>query len=192
MDTRELETALKGRIGPYVEYKGIYTADNLPVYRNNNCPIVFISNTLESRADRSTIGHWVSFYIEFVPIKKIIFFDSYGLLPDVYSSHFSDYINKSYSNFSIEDFGIQLQPNLSHKCGLYVLQFIHYLSHHGVDKFISFFHTQFNPKKLEFNDSVVTRYYFKFLTRNHNCQYWKHGAKRAITYKECKKFIKMK
>ena len=188
MDTRELQSALRGRLGPYVEYKGVYTSDQLPVYLNNSCPIAFISNTLESKADISTVGHWVAFYIEFAPIKKVLFFDSYGLLPDVYSSYYSDFIHKSYSSFSIQDFGVQLQPNSSHKCGMYVLHFIHFLSHHGVDKYISFFHSQFNPKNLTLNDSIVTRYYFNYLNRSKSCVYWKHGSKRAITYAECKKY----
>ena len=188
MDTRELETALRSRIGPYVDYKGVFVSDQLPIFQNNSLPIVFISNTLESKADVSTVGHWVAFYLEYTPIKKIIFFDSYGLLPDFYSKHFSNYINKVCADYAVQDFGIQLQPNSSHKCGLYVLQFIHYISHHGINKYISFFHGHFNPKKLSFNDNLVTRYYFKFLTRNHNCSYWKRGSKRAITYRECKKY----
>ena len=192
MDTHELESALKGRIGPYVEYKGVYASDQLPHFHYNTRPIVFISNTLESKTDVSTIGHWVAFYIEFAPVKRIIFFDSYGLIPDVYSTHFSDYVHKSYSTFFIQDFGRQLQPNLSHKCGLYVIHFIHFVSHYNIDKYISFFHTQFNPKKLSLNDDIVTRYYFKYLARNHNCLYWKHGSKRAITYKECMRYIKKK
>ena len=85
MDTREIERALRGHIGPYVYYKGVFTSDNLPYITYNSKPIVFISNTLSSNTSISTVGHWVCFYISFYPVKKLIFYDSYGLLPHFYT-----------------------------------------------------------------------------------------------------------
>ena len=189
MDTRELETALKGRIGPLIHFKGIFTSDILPYIKYNSKPIIFISNTLSSTSHISIVGHWVCFYIEFFPKKRLVFFDSYGLLPSIYSQYFSEYIEKKYSKFSIYDFGKQLQPNVSQKCGLYVLLFTHYVSHYGVDRFISMFKTLFSIKYLKKNDILVTRYYFKYLSKVNSCYSWKNGKRRAITFKECKKMI---
>lgn len=189
MDTREIESALRGKIGGLINYKGIYTSDKLPYIHYSSKPIIFIANTLESTADISITGHWLAFYIEFYPKKRIIFFDSFGLNPRIYSSYFSEYFDEKYSSFPIYDFAVQLQPDNSQKCGLYVIHFIHYVSYNGIDKFISYMPTIFSSKKLENNDQYVTKYYFKHLSKVKNCSYWKTGNKRAITFKECKRIF---
>ena len=187
MDTRELERSLRGRIGGLIHFWGIYTSDNMPVVQYNSKPIIFIANTLHSNTEVTAVGHWVCFYIEFLPVKRVIFYDSYGLLPSFYSSEFSDYINKKYKDFNTYHFGVQLQPDTSQKCGLYSLNFIHYVSHYGINNFISLFKNVFNPRRLNQNDSYITRYYFKHLSKFKSCSYWKSGKKRAISYAECKK-----
>ena len=48
---------------------------------------------------------------------------------------------KKYRNTPIHHFGKQLQPDNSIKCGLYVIMFIHYVSHFGLKLFTSFFNT---------------------------------------------------
>ena len=72
------------------------------------------------------------------------------------------------------------------KCGLYVLLFIHSISHLGLKDFTKFLYNRFTFKKREltYNDKYVTRCYFKYLSKS-NCSQWKTGDKRAITYKEC-------
>ena len=146
MDTRELQRALRGRLGPFIRYEGIYTSDNLPYIVSSSKPVIFIANTLKSTSPISTVGHWVCFYIEFQPKKRLVFFDSFGLLPGLYSEGFSDYVEKKYSSFNVYDFGVQLQPDISQKCGLYVLYFIRYISYYGIDAFTSNFKSIFNPQ----------------------------------------------
>ena len=189
MDASEIERALRGRIGSLIYYKGIYTSDNLPFIEHSSKPVIFIANTLESTVDISIVGHWVCFYIEFEPKKRIVFYDSFGLKPCIYSSYFSEYIEEKYPGFPIYDFGLQLQPDNSQKCGLYVIHFIHYVSIKGLDKFTSYAKTIFSSQKLFHNDKYVTRYYLKYLSKLNSCSYWKIGRKRAITYKECKRII---
>ena len=93
MDSREIEISLRGRIGSIVHFWGVYTSDKLPYVQYNSKPIIFIANTLHSNTPVTTVGHWVCFYIEFHPLKQLIFYDSYGLLPDFYSADFSFYIH---------------------------------------------------------------------------------------------------
>ena len=191
MDTREIENSLRGRLGPYIHYRGVYTSDNLPVIEYNVKPIILIANTLNSRADISTVGHWVAFYISFYPRKYLLFFDSYGFKPRFYSRDFSQWIEVySRKNFQIQEFGRQIQPDTSQKCGLYVIHFIHYISHFGLEKYKFFFRHTFSTKKLPPNDKVVTSYFFNRIVKKNLCSQWKKntGDKHAITYKECLKY----
>ena len=174
MDTLEINKVLKGRLGHKVHYIGVFTSDSLPHISFNSKPIVYIVNSLSSKADIRRVGHWVAFYISFYPEKKVIFYDSYGLPPEFYSPHFSKFIHNQYSSFSIYEFGIQLQPNSSHKCGLYVLQFIHFVSHHGLDMFVNYYQNHFSQTRLNKNDVTTTQYYFKHLSFAKECSYWKN------------------
>ena len=191
MDTRELQEGIKGKLGRRVKYVGIYTWDKLPrMFVDGYKPIVFIANTLKSSADINVVGHWVAFFVERTsPQKyKIVFFDSYGLSPKLYGNiSFSRFV-KHYESHIIYEFGRQVQPDTSLKCGLYVLLFIHYVSYFGLERFIQHYHNVFTKKHLPSNDAYVTRYYFKYLNRA-KCARWKIGSKRAITYKECKILI---
>ena len=193
MDVRELELALRSKIGDRVHYIGVYTSDNLPTVQYSIKPIIFIANTLKSSSDINIIGHWVAFYIEYYPSKRIIFFDSYGISPYRYpNKSFSQYINMYKKKKMVLYYtSRQLQPNLSIKCGLYVLLFIHYTTHYGLDNFIQYIHQFHSKNALSYNDKYVTRYYFKFLAKSKNCLEWKTKGKKAITYKECLSFLGM-
>ena len=92
------------------------------------------------------MGHWVCFYISFFPNKYILFFDSYGLKPHIYSLEFSKWL-KLYPHFQLKEFGRQIQPDDSQKCGLYVINFIYLISHFGLPQYKLFFETQFSIKK---------------------------------------------
>ena len=192
MDVREIQNILRGRLGPYVHYKGIFTSDKLPRYRYNVKPIVFIANTLSSQTDISVVGHWVAFYMSFYPKKLIIFFDSYGLSPHFYSRDLSDWMQQ-YSQFHIQEFGHQIQPDKSQKCGLYVLQFIHYVSYFGIHKYKRYYSDTYSTHRLNQNDQMVTNYVFKHILKVNNCSQWKmkiKGNKHAITYEECLTYLR--
>ena len=75
MEVRELEKALKYKLGLYVKFIGIYASDRIPLISYSTKPILLIAcNTLKSSANINTIGHWVAFCFEFQPKKKAIFF----------------------------------------------------------------------------------------------------------------------
>ena len=76
------------------------------------------------------------------------------------------------------------------KCGLYVVNFIHYVSYYKLDKFISYYNIKFTSRNLRQNDALVTSYYFKHLSNARTCTFWKPSGKfkRAITYAECVKY----
>ena len=143
MEVRELEKALKHKLGPFVKFIGNYASNRIPFIPYSTKPVLLIANTLKSSADINTIGHWVAFYFEFQPKKRLIFFYSYGLPPHFYiNSGFSDFLKK-YRNTPIHHFGKQLQPDNSVKCGLYVIMFIHYISHFGLKQFTSYLYSRF-------------------------------------------------
>ena len=73
MDVRELEKALKYKLGPYVRFIGVYASDRIPFIQYSAKPVLLIANTLKSGTDINTIGHWVAFYFEFQPQKRVIF-----------------------------------------------------------------------------------------------------------------------
>ena len=54
------------------------------------------------------------------------------------NSGFSDFLTK-YRNIPIHHFG----KKTSIKCGLYVILFIHYISHFGLRKYTSFLYSRF-------------------------------------------------
>ena len=121
MDVRELEESLINKLGNKVEYMGILNSDDvsgikIPSVRYN--PLIFIANTLSSKTDSNVMGHWVVFYIEKSPISNIIFFDSYGMSPELYCVEFDNFM-KNNSKFTLYSFSSQIQPNNSLKCGLY-------------------------------------------------------------------------
>ena len=186
MDSREIEHVLRGKLGTLVEYKGVFTADTMPRIVFNIKAIVFITNTLSSTSDISIVGHWVAFYISFHPKKIVLFYDSYGLSPHFYNEEFTKFISY-YSNYHILEFGRQIQPDASQKCGLYTIQFVHYLSYYGLEKYKILFQNQLTRRNLTQNDRFVTTYYFKHVLKKTSCSPWKmkQGYKRAITYKEC-------
>ena len=94
MEVRELEKALKHKLGPYVKFIGIYASNRIPFIFYSTKPVLLIANTLKSSAVINTIGHWVAFYFEFQPIKRLFFY-SYGLPPHFYiNSGFSDFLKK--------------------------------------------------------------------------------------------------
>ena len=74
MDVRELEKALKYKLRPYVRYIGVYASDRIPLIQYSAKPVLLIANTLKSGTDINTIGHWIAFYFEFQPQKRLIFF----------------------------------------------------------------------------------------------------------------------
>ena len=120
MDVRELESALKNKLGPYIKFIGVYTSDNLPVIPYNTKPIVLTANTLRSSANIDTVGHWVGYYFEFYLKRRVIFFDSFGLSPHFYiNCGFSSFLRK-YRDTPIYNFGTQFQPDNSMKCKLFV------------------------------------------------------------------------
>ena len=95
MEVRELEKALKYKLGPYAKFIEIYASDRIPFISYSTKPVLLIANNLKSSADINTIGHWVAFYFEFQPKKRLIFFDSYGLSPYFYiNSGFSYFLTK--------------------------------------------------------------------------------------------------
>ena len=147
MDVRELEKALEHKLGPYVRFIGVYASDRIPFIHYSAKPVLLIANTLKSGTDINTIWHWVAFYFEFQPQKRVIFFDSYGIPPQFYiNSGFSNFLKK-YNNTPIYHYGKQLQPDNSMKCGLYVLLFIHSISHLGLKDFTKFLYNRLLLKK---------------------------------------------
>ena len=186
MDTREIENVLRGKLGPYIHYKGVFPSDKLPFITYSNKPVIIIANTLNSRVDVSVVGHWVAFYLSFHPNPYLLFFDSYGLSPYIYSQHFSNWLGL-YSKFKIQEFGKHIQPENSQKCGLYVLHFTHYTSFYGLEKYKNFFQNNFSTRKLYLNDIVVTNYFFNRLVKKKKCASWKKykRSSHAITYNEC-------
>ena len=147
MDVRELKLALRNKLGNRVNFIGIYTSDKLPNISHITKPVVFIANILKSTVNINIVGHWVAFYFEFLPKKRIIFFDSYGLSPNIYiNSGFSKFLNK-YKNISLFHFGNQFQPNNSMQRGLYVCMFVHYVSLYGREKLTNFIFNKFHYKK---------------------------------------------
>lgn len=186
MDTGELESALRGRLGRRVRYMGVFSSDEvggLELQLEREVPQVFIANTLESSSDVNNMGHWVCFYVGGSLNDIIIFFDSYGLPPGVYSPHFSIFLER-YSNLRMYEFKGAIQPDMSYKCGLYVLFFIHFVSHHGIRRTIQRIKNTFPRNNLQQNDRTIVRYYFTHLKRR-RCSEWNSGGRRAITYGEC-------
>ena len=113
MDVRELQTALKNRLGDRTRFMGVYTSDQIPFIIPSRRPITMIVNTLKSTSSINVIGHWVVFYIEFHPKKRIVFYDSYGISPHDYGIlGFSKFISQ-YKNTPLYDYGIQFQPDTS-------------------------------------------------------------------------------
>ena len=55
MDVRELEKALKHKLGPYVRFIGIYASGRIPFIQHSAKPVLLIANTLKSGTDINTV-----------------------------------------------------------------------------------------------------------------------------------------
>lgn len=201
MDTIELQKSLSGILGDRIRFKGIVPSDFLPKNLKDvrrDIPLVYIVNTLTSKADVNQMGHWVVFYVEKSPIKRIVFFDSYGLDPSLYSKNFVKFIESHKKTFTFYNWSRQIQPINSVKCGLYVVYFVHTVSHNGIESTLKKMLKIFKIRNKKGNDRFVTSYFFDHLNRmsdKNDCNYWrtyKTNEKRGITFKECKKKKKKK
>ena len=182
MDTKEINTALRRTLGDKIMYLGIYCSDNLPkIPKYREKPMALIANTLKTTDDESVMGHWVAFLID--TCRRVIYFDSYGLNPNYYNNGFSYFLDKL--QLTCFTFGEQYQPVKSIKCGLYVMLFIHYISHYGLQSTLVYLRNILSVKYKRRNDVVVTKYYFKYINKKKGCGYWKILTDNAITYKEC-------
>ena len=65
MEVRELEKALKYKLGLYVKFIGIYASDRIRFISYSTKPVLLTANTLKSSANINTIGHWVTFFFNF-------------------------------------------------------------------------------------------------------------------------------
>ena len=128
---------------------------------------------MKSSDNVSAMGHCVGFYIGSFPNKRIVFFDSLGILPDNYINIGFPTFLENYNPFSVHHFATQFQPDSSIKCGLCVCMFVHYMSIYGINMLTSYIfrNLRFKIRGLDFNDKFVTRYYFKYLSRKQNCSH---------------------
>ena len=196
MDTIELQKSLHGLLGNKVKYNGVFTSDLLPANLEKgerNEAQIFIVNTLSSKDKITKMGHWVVFYVEKTPINRIVFFDSYGVAPSLYGGNFVDFVNKHKRKFIFCNWKRSIQPLNSVKCGLYVIYFVHMVSHYGIESTLEKSLKIFSVKNKGRNDSFVTSYFFRKLNRmktGNICSYWRsyHSKEiRAISFKECSK-----
>ena len=100
---------------------------------------------IQSKA--STMGHWILLYAQDT---KIIFFDSFGLTPDIYMGNISKYFN-SFQR-SIMATRTAIQDYNSYVCGAYCIYFAYFLCTGTPIHVIA---QRFPPKKGLKNDSRV-------------------------------------
>ena len=145
--------------------------------------IAFVANIL--RLGDKRMGHWVVFLIIKSPMKKIYFFDSYGMEPTFYSGDFDNFLkrNREYELYTLNR---KLQSDESLVCGLYASWYIYHTSRYTLSKVMQLLKKSFTSGKEKENDKAVFQFYLKKLNRK-KCSYWRNIDESLVTYKQCMK-----
>lgn len=132
-------------------FQGVFASDQLP-YRVADYPSAYIANVDPSELPGS---HWVAMY--FNEEGKAEFWDSYGQAPELYSKHFTDFLDRN-SYYMIRNRTV-LQSLDSSVCGEYC---IYYLIHRCRGFSMQTIVNRFSKKK-RLNDSIV----YEFVKRHY-------------------------
>ena len=116
MNTYQLKEIIKRDKCLSGSVKGVFSPDTLPL-RVSTYPSVYISNTENSDKPGK---HWVVFWFG-SPIHAE-FYDSFGRLPQTYSSKFDDFL-KNNTTFCLYN-NVQVQRKNSDTCGYHVLFYL--------------------------------------------------------------------
>ena len=165
MNTADIHYVLKGKVGNKILFRGVLAADqvrSLQIPNDRERDIAFVANIL--RLGDKRMGHWVVFLILKSPMKKIYFFDSYGMQPTFYSSDFDDFLkrNREYQLYILDR---KLQSDESLVCGLYASWFIYHCSRYTLSKVIQILKKSFAVGKEEENDEAKFNFYLRKLNK---------------------------
>ena len=185
MNASDINFALKGRLGEYVNFIGTFPREyierlEIPNIRKRHIAVIY--NTLHSKSTKR-MGHWVSLIITRSPCKQIIWFDSAGFKPEHYSEEFSNFF-KRHSDFSHYNFSFRLQPLFSRMCGLYNIYWIREISLYDLSRGLSRIRAFFAGNTMKQNDKRVLHYYLKRLNAR-SCLYLLKIFKSPFVGKHC-------
>ena len=114
---------------------GIYAIDELSKLKVSSRPCFLIVNTCSSKSNKR-MGHWLCLYLDIYGYVSI-FFDSFGLAPEVYPE-IKKFLRR-HSKF-IRYNEICLQHPSYETCGLYVIYFAKYITRgYDLHHILSFF-----------------------------------------------------
>ena len=139
-------------------YIGTFNIKTLPISVPHKVCLIVV-NTEENV---KVIGHWVAFYIN---NNKIIFFDSFAMLPH---TTYGGNISKLLHSFSHRNVALtsRVQSLTSLVCGMHVIYFLHSISRKKTLIQITKNYSFSNRTK---NDNFVTRYVFNLAGQRMMC-----------------------
>ena len=184
MNTSDIYYVLKGKVGSKILFRGVMAADQVNSFKIPSCrekDIAFVANILRTGDKR--MGHWVVFLITKSPMKKIYFFDSYGMDPVFYSGDFEDFL-KCHREYELYTLQGKLQSDESLICGLYASWYIYHCSRYALSKVMQILKKSLIIGKEKENDKIIFRFYLKKLNRK-KCSYWRDIDESLVTYKQC-------
>ena len=160
MNTHQIKTALRGRIGPHASYVGVLFADqtkSLLRHRVSHRPVLCIINTLPSYS-RESMGHWIAVcYVR----AKLIFFDSFGQDPRIYSWYFQE-VTLSRPDISVVKYNVQVQHMNTLVCGVYAIFFVYNIAKHGLETIPGLICKFFSRSDYLKNDKKILEYGYTY------------------------------
>jgi hypothetical protein len=155
MNNLQIDQILRNTQTTKSGYLGCFSADNIPMGSKVGFMVVNVAS------NGSAMGHWVMFYSNG---KRAIFFDSFGLSPNIYLGKIAKYYNSfEYGTAAIEK---AIQNSNSYVCGAYCIYYIYYLSKNTP---LSVINRRFSHKTKLGNDKRVEKFIMKLANRGQIC-----------------------
>lgn len=159
LNTDELNEMAKANSNISEKYVGTYPANVLPSKVLGRKECCWIANTDEEDDDGT---HWVAFWKD---NRKLIFFDSYGKLPDFYNREYwktslSERLGCEFVPYST----VQRQSMVSRTCGLWALLFLHEYAVGGDDASLTQFIPTVNANDLINNEVLLKNECLKYFS----------------------------
>lgn len=142
--------------------------------------MISVVNILPRRENPTRMGHWI---LCVVTNHKIIFMDSYGMHPGVYSPFIRAFIDTHSQKRRVSYLDTRLQDAKSYVCGAYILFFIYIIARFGLDLIKEHLSRVFSKTDYRGNDKKV----LNFLYKNYNMPPCKTTfCRKGMSYQQCK------
>lgn len=152
MNAQQIEHVMKNNPFTSNFYIGCFTENKLTLLSE---PGIYIINTVN---DYRKMGHWILFISSY---NTVIYFDSYGFQPLLYSQNIDNFLNKFKNKIMLNSSPLQSKSSLL--CGCYCIYIAERIA---MKKSINLIFKVFKNKTNKENDSFIKIYFYRMLGKS--------------------------